>query len=95
LFVALGVEGNLKCVHFYDNQFEAVETLLKEKMCTKTARRFLKNSKTCVNCLENQITLDVLFNLMSIDMFKLSGYTSDKAISVEMLAPIKNKKCQV
>jgi hypothetical protein len=38
---------------------------------------------------ENQITLDVLFNLMSIDMFKLSGYTSDKAISVEMLAPIK------
>jgi thymidylate synthase len=27
LFVALGVEGNLKCVHFYDNQFEAVETL--------------------------------------------------------------------
>jgi thymidylate synthase len=30
LFVALGVEGNLKCVHFYDNQFEAVETLLKE-----------------------------------------------------------------
>jgi hypothetical protein len=42
---------------------------------------------------ENQITLDVLFNLMSIDMF--SGYTSDKAISVEMLAPIKNIKCQV
>jgi hypothetical protein len=39
---------------------------------------------------ENQITLDVLFNLMSIDMFKL-GYTSDKAISVEMLAPIKYK----
>jgi thymidylate synthase len=44
LFVALGVEGNLKCVHFYDNQFEAVETLLKEiLMCTKTAHwRFLK-----------------------------------------------------
>jgi hypothetical protein len=37
LFVALGVEGNLKCVHFYDNQFEAVETLLKEILCTKTA----------------------------------------------------------
>jgi thymidylate synthase len=28
LFVALGVEGNLKCVHFYDNQ--KLETLLKE-----------------------------------------------------------------
>jgi hypothetical protein len=43
---------------------------------------------------ENQITLDVLFNLMSIDMFKLSGYTSDKAISVEMLAPIKYKNAK-
>jgi hypothetical protein len=43
---------------------------------------------------ENQITLDVLFNLMSIDMFKLSGYTSDKAISVEMLAPIKIKNAK-
>jgi hypothetical protein len=31
---------------------------------------------------------------MSIDMFKLSGYTSDKAISVEMLAPIKYTKSQ-
>jgi hypothetical protein len=31
---------------------------------------------------------------MSIDMFKLSGYTSDKAISVEMLAPIKYKNAK-
>jgi thymidylate synthase len=84
LFVALGVEGNLKCVHFYDNQFEAVETLLKEiLMCTKTAHWRFKD--LCQLFRENQITLDV-FNL--IDMF-ISGYTSDKAISVEMLAPIK------
>jgi hypothetical protein len=55
-------------------------------MCTKTAHwRFLKKD-LCQLFRENQITLDVLFNLMSIDMFKLSGYTSDKAISVEMLA---------
>jgi len=26
---------------------------------------------------------------MQIDMFKLKGYTSDEAINVEMLAPIK------
>jgi thymidylate synthase len=40
LFVALGVEGNLKCVHFYDNQFE-VETLLKEiLMCTDCTLEF-------------------------------------------------------
>jgi thymidylate synthase len=64
LFVALGVEGNLKCVHFYDNQFEAVETLLKEiLMCTKTAHwRFLKFKDLCQLFRENQITLDVLFN---------------------------------
>jgi hypothetical protein len=71
LFVALGVEGNLKCVHFYDNQFEAVETLLKEiLMCTKTALEVSQEFKDlCQLFRENQITLDVLFNLMSIDMF--------------------------
>jgi hypothetical protein len=64
-------------------------------MCTKTAHwRFQEFKDLCQLFRENQITLDVLFNLMSIDMFSL-GYTSDKAISVEMLAPIKYKKCQV
>jgi hypothetical protein len=53
LFVALGVEGNLKCVHFYDNQFDSRDPIKEILMCTKTAHwRFLKNSKTCVNCLE-------------------------------------------
>jgi hypothetical protein len=55
-------------------------------MCTKTAHWGSQEFKDlCQLFRENQITLDVLFNLMS-DMFKLSGYTSDKAISVEMLA---------
>jgi thymidylate synthase len=90
LFVALGVEGNLKCVHFYDNQFEEMIEMMHED--TEVSQEF---KDLCQLFRENQITLDVLFNLMSIDMFKLSGYTSDKAISVEMLAPIKYKKCQV
>jgi hypothetical protein len=56
-------------------------------MCTKThTGGFQEFKDLCQLFRENQITLDVLFNLMSIDMFKLSGYTSDKAISVEMLA---------
>jgi hypothetical protein len=33
----------------------------------------------CVNCLEKKNHLDV-FKINEIDMFKLSGYTSDKAI---------------
>jgi thymidylate synthase len=69
---ALGVEGNLKCVHFYDNQFEAVETLLKDtdvhEDCTLEVSQEFKD--LCQLFRENQITLDVLFNLMSIDMFK-------------------------
>jgi thymidylate synthase len=48
LFVALGVEGNLKCVHFYDNQFEEII----RDTDARRHWRFLKNSKTCVNCLE-------------------------------------------
>jgi thymidylate synthase len=30
LFVALGVEGNLKCVHFYDNQFESRDPIKRD-----------------------------------------------------------------
>jgi thymidylate synthase len=89
---ALGVEGNLKCAHFYDNQFEGVETLLSRDStvhgnCTLAISAEFK--ALCQMFRDEKISLDELFNLMDINMFKLIGYTSDEAINVEMLAPIK------
>ena len=84
-YKALAIEGNLKCVHFYDNQYDAVRTLLK------------RNPDTHPNCeveISNEnmpVTkwndIDAIFQARSIKDFKLIGYTSDEEIKVEMLAP--------
>lgn len=82
-FKALAIEGTLKCVHFYDNQYEAVKQLLE------------RNPDTHPNC-EVEISndnmpvtddIDALLKARSIKDFKLIGYTSDDEIKVEMLAP--------
>lgn len=88
-YKALAIEGTLKCVHFYDNQYDAVKELLE------------RNPDTHPNCevelpsFENlaggvsidELEIDVIFNAYSIKDFKLIGYTSDEEIKVEMLAP--------
>jgi thymidylate synthase len=82
-FKALGIEGSLHCVHFYDNQYEAVKTLLE------------RNPDTHSNCdvlikegdYAKPINIDTIFNNYDIKDFKLIGYTSDEEIKVEMLAP--------
>lgn len=82
-FKALAIEGTLKCVHFYDNQYEAVKELMK------------RNPDTHGNC-ELEISkenlpatndLDAILQSLSIKDFRLLYYTSDEEIKVEMLAP--------
>jgi thymidylate synthase len=86
-YVALGIEGTLKCVHFYDNQYDAVKELLK------------RDPNTHGNCDVSINSLEALFVENSFERFteninnwnpsdfKLVGYTSDEEIKVEMLAP--------
>jgi thymidylate synthase len=83
-YKALGIEGTLKCVHFYDNQYKAVKELLS------------RNPETHSNC-ELEIGLkyydfggwEAYINALKPSHFKLKGYTSDEAIKVKMLAPLK------
>jgi thymidylate synthase len=93
-YKALGIEGTLKCVHFYDNQYEAALELLK---------RSPDHHKDCqLNILAERMNglgereqypssmktfLNDLFNTWKIADFILDGYTSDKSIKVDMLAP--------
>lgn len=82
-YKALAIEGTLKCVHFYDNQYDAVRQLLK------------RNTETHPNCellikethYAKPVNIDGVFANYSIADFKLVGYTSDEEIKVEMLAP--------
>jgi len=82
-FKALAIEGTLKCVHFYDNQYDAVKELLKRDPDTHSNCEALLPQ--LVDIFETDI--DVIFNSYKISDFKLSGYTSDNEIKVEMLAP--------
>lgn len=85
-YKALGIEGTFKCVHFYDNQYEAAKELLS------------RNPDAHPNCeveikptdwpfTDSSIDIDLIFNKYSISDFKLLGYTSDEEIKVDMLAP--------
>lgn len=82
-YKALAIEGTLKCVHFYDNQYDAVKLLLE------------RNADAHPNCeLEikesdyaRPVNIDTVFSNYNIKDFKLIGYTSDDEIKVEMLAP--------
>lgn len=82
-YPALAIEGTLKCVHFYDNQYEAAKELLS------------RDPNTHGNCelgispvpKANAKTLDDLLNYFMIKDFELVGYTSDENIKVKMLAP--------
>ena len=79
-YKALAIEGTLKCVHFYDNQYEAVDELLK--------RDPNRHGKCAVRLAEKiGNTLDEILDNYNLADFKLVGYTSDEEIKVEMLAP--------
>lgn len=81
-YKALAIEGTLKCVHFYDNQYKAVEELLSRSADTH------KNCEVSIHEVSTS-DIDEIFNNYKISDFKLVGYSSDDEIKVEMLAPTK------
>jgi thymidylate synthase len=83
-YKALGIEGTLKCVHFYDNQIEAVKELL--------TRDPMKHGE-CELRIDSNIVWNTFkdFSNVQIEDFRLTGYTSDAAIKVDMLAPKTDK----
>jgi hypothetical protein len=65
----------------HDNQFEGVETLHKRLTVHGTTLAISAEFKAlCQMFRDEKISLDELFNLMDINMFKLIGYT-DEAIN--------------
>lgn len=83
-YPALGIEGTLKCVHFYDNQYEAVDELL-GRDTKKHGESKLVISPEVV--FDSETNIDHFFRRLEISYFTLEGYTSDDAIKVDMLAP--------
>ncbi len=88
-FEALAIEGTLKCVHFYDNQYQAVETLMDRD------EHDFPNCELVLSCpypseeIDSTETLNKYLSGFSVSQFKLSNYQSGPPIKVEMLAPTK------
>jgi len=86
-YPALAIEGTLKCVHFYENQYLATKEFLSrdpeqhqncELMIVGTSRK--KNEG---------ISIDDYLKANPFYVYQLIGYECDKPIKVEMLAPTK------
>lgn len=73
-YKALAIQGDLKCVHLYENQIEAAKEMLNRDCFTH------KNCELEIKSFEN------FEDLLPSD-FKLVNYDSFSAIKVEMLAP--------
>lgn len=84
-FPALAIEGTLKCVHFYDNQYEAAKELLSRDPNTHS------NCELAISPLPKTIAetycLTGVIEYFMIKDFVLRDYTSDENIKVKMLAP--------
>jgi thymidylate synthase len=81
-YEALAIEASFKCVHFYDNQYEAAKELI-NRDCDTNA-----NCDIDISAIYNQnLTLDQNLNNWSIGDFNLKGYQSFEALKVPMLAP--------
>jgi thymidylate synthase len=73
----LALQGDLKAVHFYDNQFAAAKEIV-----TRSVSDLNKCSLQIKTNTEN-------FEDVNISDFELIGYNSHEAMNVKMLAPLK------
>ena len=81
-YPALGIEGTLKCVHFYDNQYEVAKELV-SRSTTKHPECELR----IADKFQHSENIDEVFSNLAIQDFTLDGYSSDEPLKVEMLAP--------
>ena len=80
---ALAIEGNLKCVHLYDNSLDKVDKLLSRKM------HKYGNCDIKINMPDNfeNLSFDTIIRSMKISDFQLVDYESYSGLRVPMIAP--------
>lgn len=80
-YKAVAVEGTLKCVHLYDNQYGAA----REYMFRDPNEH--SNCSLVVDSFPAMEDINQLIERLEIPMFNLEGYTHDEPIKVKMLSP--------
>lgn len=85
-FKALGIEGTLKCVHFYDNQYAGAEEVVNRKVGINKEKQVRLIVPKNLYVLE-----DIEDDKIEAEDFILENYQGQGSIKVEMLAPIELK----
>lgn len=88
-YTALGIEGTLKCVHFYDNQYKAAWELMNRNPDRFPAAELEVDDYYFSVFRKHNSSIDGLFDALEIENFRLKNYQSYDNIKVEMLAPKK------
>ena len=73
-YKALAIQGDLKCVHLYDNSIVAARSLV--------------NKFEDFDEVELEISSDLWGEDLDPKNFKLIGYESNEAVKVDMIAPV-------
>lgn len=83
-YPAIAIEGTLKCVHFYDNGFEAAKEIMNRDVFSMENCQL----ETNFDGIDMQAkSVDDVFFALEPSMFKVINYFPQKNIKVEMLAP--------
>ncbi len=88
-YPAIAIEGTLKCVHFYDNQYDAAKELVKRDPNSHSNSNLHLEPKLINQHFGHvdETNLNTFFDFLKISDFELKNYTHDPEIKVEMLAP--------
>lgn len=84
-YPCLAIEGTLKCVHFYDNQYDAVVELMQRNpyMHEPVQLEISDRAKQVLGGSDDPY----MFDNIQIEDFTIPNYEAQQAIKVEMLAP--------
>lgn len=77
---ALGIQGDLKKVHLYNNSIEAAKELITRKPSEEKVKLLIDS-----HSLENHKEINQIIDNLMIGDFELDNYNPQPAIKVEML----------
>lgn len=83
---ALGIQGDLKKVHLYDNSLEAAKELITRECSEEKVILNIKERYEYGRLRKDQCTLDNLLSNIEISDFNLENYNPQEPLKVEMLS---------
>lgn len=85
---AKGILASGLCAHLYENQIEQAKKLSNRSHTKHNNCELVLSDKLKELCANYNGNVDEIFQNMEVSDFSLKGYTSDKPLNAEMIAPL-------